>query len=247
MRRLSLAHPVPADRLTPTTTGRLTKYRRPAPTESHPKGMSNMVQLEDPPQAETELVLHTVSAGGFSATADAYAISAKHEYLWFLSMVGSQVALKAIAATIMKNPPEPCHIIRGIEGMELSGQYQTCHIPYHTIGTWTSRTTRLRNRAYHTLVYSKKAHHDFEGAEFVILPRTEQEAPILHHTYLDARSSIPLHHTWAQWLWQRGLASGEIAPLDTSGILAYYCLPKFDKLQEDITQAIIDWQISVPR
>ena len=40
--------------------------------------------------------LYTISAGGFSATADAFARDDKTEGLWFVSMVGSQTALKAI-------------------------------------------------------------------------------------------------------------------------------------------------------
>ena len=206
-----------------------------------------MLQLEDPPHTLNNPVLHTVSAGGFSATADAYAISPHSDQLWFLSMVGSQTSLKAIAAALLKTPPDVCHIIKGVEGMELSGNYQTCHIPFHTIGNWTSRTTRLKNRAYHTLVYSKQAHHDFDSHEFIILPRTDQEAPTLHHMYLDARSSIPLHHTWADWLWHRSLDTNETYPLDTSGILAFHCTPNFDDLQEDITQAIIYGDLTVPR
>ena len=40
--------------------------------------------------------LFTISAGGFSATADAFARDDRTEGLWFVSMVGSQTALKAI-------------------------------------------------------------------------------------------------------------------------------------------------------
>ena len=65
--------------------------------------------------------------------------------------------------------------------------------------------------------------------------------------YLDARSAIPLHHTWARWLWDRGLQRQEILPLDTSGILAYHCVPAFDELKSDITDGIISRHLTVPR
>ena len=81
--------------------------------------------------------LHTITAGGFSATADAFARDADTQTLWFLSMVGSQTALKAIWASMLKQPPDDAHIIRGADGMALSGGYQRCIIPYETIGTWT--------------------------------------------------------------------------------------------------------------
>ena len=80
--------------------------------------------------------LYTISAGGFSATADAFARDEETETLWFLSMVGSHTALKAIWASLLKQPPEAAHIIRGMDGMALSGSYLRCTIPYQTIGTW---------------------------------------------------------------------------------------------------------------
>ena len=42
--------------------------------------------------------LYTINAGGFSATADAFARDPDSYGLWFLSMVGSQTAVKAIWA-----------------------------------------------------------------------------------------------------------------------------------------------------
>ena len=39
--------------------------------------------------------------------------------LWFVSMVGSQTALKAIWASLLKQPPDTTHIIRGADGMAL--------------------------------------------------------------------------------------------------------------------------------
>ena len=79
--------------------------------------------------------LFTITAGGFSATADAFARDDKTEGLWFVSMVGSQTALKAIWASLLKQPPDTAHIIRGADGMALSGGYQQCQIPYETIGS----------------------------------------------------------------------------------------------------------------
>ena len=64
--------------------------------------------------------LYTVSAGGYSATADAFARKLDSGELWFLSMVGPQTALKAIWASLLKQPPEAAHLIRGADGGELS-------------------------------------------------------------------------------------------------------------------------------
>ena len=51
--------------------------------------------------------LYTINAGGFSATADAFARDPDSCGLWFLSMVGSQTAVKAIWASLLKQPPGP--------------------------------------------------------------------------------------------------------------------------------------------
>ena len=74
--------------------------------------------------------LYTITSGGFSATADAFARDDNTDGLWFVSMVGSQTALKAIWASLLKQPPDTAHIIRGADGMALSGGYQRCQIPY---------------------------------------------------------------------------------------------------------------------
>ena len=73
--------------------------------------------------------LFTITAGGFSATVDAFARDDRSEGLWFVSMVGSQTALKAIWGSLLKQPPDTAHIIQGADGMALSGGYQRCRIP----------------------------------------------------------------------------------------------------------------------
>ena len=183
--------------------------------------------------------LYTVSAAGFSATADAFARNPDTRELWFLSMVGPQTALKAIWASLLKQPPEAAHLIRGTDGGELSGDYLRCSIPHHTIGTWTTKIARLPTTGgWHALVYTRLAEFSFERDDFLLLARSTDEAPDLHHRFLDRRSPLPLHHSWAPWLWRRGLRNGEIAPLQTSGISAYVCSPNSEKLRDDLSDAV---------
>ena len=59
--------------------------------------------------------LWTVSAGGFSVTADAFAVETRDppgeiHNLWFLSMVGPQTSLKAVWASLLNTPPRPAHL-----------------------------------------------------------------------------------------------------------------------------------------
>ena len=103
---------------------------------------THTIDPEDPASSAGQ-ALYTITAGGFSATADAFARDEETEGLWFVSMVGSQTALKAIWASLLKQPPDVAHIIKGADGMALHGGYQRCIIPYETIGTWTTKIARL--------------------------------------------------------------------------------------------------------
>ena len=87
---------------------------------------THTIDPEDPASSAGQ-ALYTITAGGFSATADAFARDEQTEGLWFVSMVGSQTALKAIWASLLKQPPDVAHIIRGADGMALHGGYQRCH------------------------------------------------------------------------------------------------------------------------
>ena len=192
--------------------------------------------------------LYTISAGGFSATADAFARDPDTDGLWFLSMLGSQTALKAIWASLLKQPPDTAHLIRGADGMALSGGYQRCVVPHETIGTWTTRIAKLPvTGGFHALVYSRTAEYAYEKDSFLLLAQSENEAPALHHRFLDRRSPLPLHRSWADWLWYRGLDQGEIVPLQSVGILAYRCSPKAERLREDLSEAVRAGRLNLPR
>ena len=190
----------------------------------------------DPPDPAD---LHTISAAGFSATVDAFARDDRDRTLWFLSMVGSQTALKAIWAALLKQPPEAAHLIRGADGTALSGGYQRCTIPRETVGTWTTKIARLpASGGYHALVFTKLAEFGHESDSFLLLAGNERGAPALHHRFLDRRSPLPLHRSWAGWLWGRGIATGEIAPLQSAGIAAYLCQPDGERLRSDLSEAV---------
>ena len=199
------------------------------------------------PHETPEPELYTITAGGFSATADAFARDPETDGLWFLSMVGAQTALKAIWASLLKQPPDPAHIIRGADGMALSGGYQRCVIPQQTIGTWTTKIARLpASGGWHALVYTKWAEFASAHDSFLLLAHDGDDPPALHHRFLDRRSPLPLHHSWADWLWRRGLKSEETTPLQALGITAYVCNPDGESLREDLSRAVALGLLSQP-
>ncbi len=191
--------------------------------------------------------LFTISAGGFNATADAFARDEDTEGLWFVSMVGSQTALKAIWASLLKQPPDVAHLIRGADGMALQGGYQRCVIPYETIGTWTTKIARLpATGGWHALVYTKTAEFGYEKDSFLLLAQSAAEAPALHHRFLDKRSPLPLHDSWADWLWERGIEEGEITPLQSVGVSGYRCSPNAKRLRDDLSYAVTSGRLTLP-
>ena len=192
--------------------------------------------------------LYTISANGFSATADAFARDPDSEGLWFLSMVGAQSALKAIWAALLKRPPESAHLLAGADGIALSGGFHRCEVPHETIGTWTTKIARLpMSGGYHGMVYTRMAEYAFEQDAFLLLAPGEDEAPALHHRFLDRRSPLPLHRSWAEWLWERGLAEGEISRLQSAGIAAWRCTPDAEALRDDLAAAVAAGTLTLPR
>ena len=192
--------------------------------------------------------LYTISAGGFSATVDAFARDEQTEGLWFLSMLGSQTAVKAIWAALLKQPPEAAFLIRGADGLPHSGGYQRCLVPEETIGTWTTKIGRLPSSGgWQAMVYTKLAEFRFERDEFLLLAPDEEAAPALHRRFFDRRSDLPLPPDWADWLWQTGLRHETIVSLESVGVAAYKCTPNHDLLREELSEAVASGRLNLPK
>ena len=148
----------------------------------------------------------TINAAGYSATADAYARDPQTDGLWFLSMVGPQTALKAIWASLLKQPPDTAHIIRGIEGMALSpadtspAAFPTTPSAPGPPASPVSPPVAAGTRS----LYTRLAEFSFERDDFLLLAQDEADLPGLHHRFLDRRSS----HAPAPFLGRLALAAG---------------------------------------
>ena len=196
------------------------------------------------PGREDGAGLYTVSSAGFSALADAYARDSA-EGLWFLSMNGSQMALKAIWANFLKQPSEPVWIARGPDAG--TGGSERCLMPGGTAGTWTTRITRLPGCGkYHAVVYPRLAEQTCERSDFLIVANSEEEAPALHYRFLDRRTALPLLTAWSGWLWKRALERGEAAMLESAGVAAYRCEPDENGLAAAISYAVGHGALGAP-
>jgi hypothetical protein len=167
---------------------------------------------------------------GFSAWADACAQSEGE--VWLLSMLGNQQAVKAIWARLIKG--ETAFLA---EDEHAPGRQ--CHLAREAWGTWRFYRRRLPSGAAHQgLLVPELASFGAERRDFLLVPRTTEEAPSLHYRFLNRRIDLPLHASWTEWLWQRGLDTGETEVLEAFGIAAYRCRPDSDHLREDITAGL---------
>ena len=55
---------------------------------------------------------------------------------------------------------------------------------------------------------------------------------------LNRRLDLPLHPSWAEWLWSHGLENGEVETLTSVGAHAFRCRPEPEALREDIGEAV---------
>lgn len=170
----------------------------------------------------------TISAGGFSATVDGCARS--EQEIWFLSMLGHQQSVRAIWARMVK----------GEHGF-LSGGVDAKSLPLarEAWGTWRFNGMRLPSGAsYHGMLVPELAMYNSDRSDFVLLVREQDDPARLHFRFLDRRLELPLHASWAPWLWDRGLAAGEVEELQATGLRAYRCRPSVSTLRHDIGTAV---------
>ena len=195
----------------------------------------------------TAETFYTVSAGGFSATADAIAFNERTEEIYFVSLIGPQTAVKAIWAALLDRNPKPVHIHRQSDEDGENVRYTRLAIPSDTIGTWTHKISKLPvSRAYHAMVYTRLAEYGGDRNKFVILSASHEEnLAQLHLRFLDQRSNLPIHRSWGDWLWDRGRNLDEIVPLHGHNIRAYACEFDEDRLAIDISDAIREGRLQV--
>ena len=190
--------------------------------------------------------LPLLQACGFTATVDAFAWepdpdpTARRMRLWFLSLLGPQESLKALWARLLKGELATL-------SQETLGRARFCLLASEGPRTWRTYTAGLPAAGGHQLVLLPEAAR-FAAArdDFLLLPRSEAEAPLLHFRFLDRRVDLPLHEGWHGWLWKRALRTGEAVSLEAEGICAYRCTPNQDALALDLTSAVQSGLLRVP-
>lgn len=178
-----------------------------------------------------------LQAGGFGATVDAYAwepdadTSPPRMRLWLVSLPGSQQAVKALWAQLVKAEMATLTID--------DGRAHFCSLASQTSRGWRFFKAPLPAAGgYHGVLVPEVALFSAERPKFLLLRRSADDPATLHYRFLSRRVTLPLHPTWAEWLWARALQTGEARRLKSWGLEAYLCTPDETELTADLTAAI---------
>lgn len=106
-------------------------------------------------------------------------------YAYLLSMVGSREAVLALHAMLIKREPL---MIRRDDGQS---QYLRSGFDYFLAHQ------RLPSGRHHALIFSKPI-----VDQQVLIARSEAELTERHYRAWSAHCEVPLHPSWADWLWQ---------------------------------------------
>jgi hypothetical protein len=186
-----------------------------------------------------------LQAAGFSASVDAFAWepdtdpAVRRVRLWFVSLLGSQEAVKAVWARLVTGEVA---ILTAVNPAEA----RFCALAPEGPRGWRFFTAGLRAVAgYHGVLVPESARYLAERVDFLILPRQPDEAPGLHYRFLNRRLDLPLHPDWAQWLWDRARRTGEAVALESHGLHAFRCVPNADALAADLGTAVRQGMLDV--
>jgi len=199
-----------------------------------------------PPRSTDKHALPTLQAGGFSATVDAYAgesdpdPTSRQMRLWFLSLLGSQESVKALWARLIKGEVTTL-------SLEALGTARFCVLAPEGPRRWRFLTASLRTVVgYQGVLVPEAALYGAERPDFLLLPRSDEEAASLHYRFLNRRLDLPLHPRWTDWLWDRGQRTAEIVELEALGTKAYRCVPDPEALARDLGAAIRQGSLLLP-
>ena len=206
---------------------------------------------EERDPAAAGAVLPTIECGKFTAHLDAFAwapgrVQRQRDFS-FLSLVGSQVALRALWARLLKG--EQATVL--LDGPLGRASFAT--LGPEGAGGWRAHAAALPSAGGHQLtLFPASSFFLAERDDFILIPPPRGSArgvplPTRHYRFLNRRVDLPLHPTWADWLWERALRRGEATPLETYGLdgRAYRCAPNPARLRADISAAVASGALTV--
>jgi hypothetical protein len=115
------------------------------------------------------------------------------ETVYFMSICGYQVTVKGIVANLLEN----CGISIDIDGVE--------HYLTRSDMGYKVQMKKLPSGLVHAVVLPKLAlpkKDEEKQNRFFVITKKDQNILTLFFRHLDEKTEIPLHPTWASWLWR---------------------------------------------
>lgn len=198
-----------------------------------------------------ELSSYTViRTRGWTAWVDKYAAS-EHGNIYFLSMVGRQTAVKAIAAALLTNRSDADNIYLS------DPRYDQLTITKEFRSKWKNKHLKLSATSYQQIVVNNSTHFKPTGSyhqqHFAMIVPPGSSPELTFFQFLDRRVAYPLHPSWANWLFRlhrpkpyTDHGDEGIHPLRSLGCAAYWVniIPEYD-LQDAITKAIVTGELTI--
>ena len=198
------------------------------------------------------MALSIVESNKFIAYCDEYLCSERYTHpslqtkfysCWFLSLFGAPVALRAIWANLIKGNAGLVSI-RPLDEMEaLNNPNKTIIASVGREGVgWRSHGPRRLPNAYnsaHMIIYNKmlEVEHN-ENHDFLLISSSLGQTIDQHYQHLNYQSSIPLHESWKEYLWNLTQEQEWATPLFGHERSGWFCRPDYDflsvQIQEDI-------------
>lgn len=191
---------------------------------------------------------YQAEANEFVAGIEDYALDEENQ-LWYLSMVGPQIAVKAISAAMVNSPPKPVVITPLDQQGDPLYRFSTSgnHPKMEEKTGWRRIMKKLpATGAYQMVVYPRIAEErSISGRDMLLLMKEEEEEQQLYYRLLTRITHIPLHHSWSQWLWDRAIGAKEVETLHTLKIKAYRARYRPGALARDVTGAVASGILTV--
>jgi len=115
------------------------------------------------------------------------------ETVYFMSICGYQVTVKGIVANLLEN----CGISIEVDGVE--------HYLVRSDMGYKVQMKKLPSGLVHAVVLPKLAlpkNDEEKQNRFFVITQEDQDVLTLFFRHLDEKTEIPLHPSWAAWLWK---------------------------------------------
>lgn len=172
-----------------------------------------------------------MSFGGFSAYVEAYVLGGYKVY--YASLFGSLGAVKAISAALVAGKSVSLHV-PGEFKKTVSRQFgrKYCMV-----------SKQLPSRALNTVVLVDYMILSHERRFCFLAPGSDNSVVDRFYSQLVYRTEVPLHPSWAQWLWDEFHREGWRSPLKSFRIQSYFVRFTDHKLSELLKRGIQTKQI----